>query len=163
MNLTMGLRKAAKFNSEVEALVCGDVRLDRRGFVDRVARLASVLRDLGMGDGDRVAMLATNGQSYIEYYFAVLWGGGVIVPINSRFALPEMIDQARDASPVVLIVDAAFSETGVRLKEAAPSIKSLLYAGADPVPAGAIDYEGALGAVQPIDDRMRGGDDLACI
>ena len=163
MNLTMGLRKAARFESEKEALVCGDVRLDRRSFVDRVARLASVLRDLGMGDGDRVAMLATNGQSYIEYYFAVLWGGGVIVPINSRFALPEMIDQARDASPVILIVDATFGDAGVQLKEATPSIRSLLYAGTDPMPSGAIDYERAIAAVQPIDDRMRGGDDLACI
>jgi acyl-CoA synthetase (AMP-forming)/AMP-acid ligase II len=163
MNLTMGLRKAARFESEKEALVCGDVRLDRRSFVDRVARLASVLRDLGMGDGDRVAMLATNGQSYIEYYFAVLWGGGVIVPINSRFALPEMIDQARDASPVILIVDATFGDAGVQLKEATPSIRSLLYAGADPMPSGAIGYERAIAAVQPIDDRMRGGDDLACI
>ena len=163
MNLTMGLRKAAKFGSEVEALVCGDVRLDRRSFVDRVARLAAVLRELGMGDGDRVAMLAANGQSYIEYYFAVLWGGGVIVPINSRFALPEMIDQARDAQPVVLIVDSTFSAAGVQLKEAAPSIRSLVYTGPDPAPAGAIDYERALAAVQPIDDQMRGGDDLACI
>jgi acyl-CoA synthetase (AMP-forming)/AMP-acid ligase II len=163
MNLTMGLRKAVKFGGEAEALICGDVRLDQRSFVDRVARLASVLRELGMGDGDRVAMLAANGQSYIEYYFAVLWGGGVIVPINSRFALPEMIEQARDAAPVVLIVDATFRDSGVQLKEAAPSIKALLYVGTDLRPAGAIAYEGALAAGRPIEDRMRGGDDLACI
>ena len=159
----MGLRKAARFGGDTEALVCGDVRLDRRSFVDRVARLASVLRGLGMGDGERVAMLATNGQSYIEFYFAVLWGGGVIVPINSRFALPEMVDQALDASPVILIVDATFGGIGVQLKEAVTSITSLIYTGADPAPAGAIDYESALAAARPIDDRMRGGDDLACI
>jgi acyl-CoA synthetase (AMP-forming)/AMP-acid ligase II len=163
MNLTMGLRKAAGFGSDAEALVCGDVRLSRRDFVDRVARLAAVLRDLGMGDGDRVAMLAANGQHYIEFYFAVLWGGGVIVPINSRFALPEMIEQVRDASPVVLIVDDSFSAAGAQLTEAATSIKALLYAGAGPAPVMAIDYEAALAATQPIADRLRGGEDLACI
>jgi len=80
-----------------------------------VARLASVLVEFGMADGDRVAMLAANGQHYIEYYFGVLWGGGVIVPINSRFALPEMIEQIRDASPTVLIVDENFADIGAQL------------------------------------------------
>jgi len=80
MNLTTGLRKAIAFDTDAnaEALVCGDARLDNRTFVDRVARLASALVEFGMGDGDRVAMLAANGQHYIEYYFGVLWGGGVI-------------------------------------------------------------------------------------
>lgn len=163
MNLTMGLRKAVRSNSDVEMLVCGDVRVDRRGFVGRVARLASVLRDLGMTDGDRVAMLAANGQSYIEFYFAVLWGGGVIVPINSRFSPHEMIDQARDATPVSLIVDATFAAAGAEIKAAAPSIRSLLHTGPQPVPTDFISYESALAAARPIDDAMRKGDDLACL
>ncbi len=163
MNLTTGLRKATRFGSDADALVCGDVRLDRRTFVDRVARLASALRELGMGDGDRVAMLAANGQHYIEFYFAVLWGGGVIVPINSRFALAEMIEQVRDASPVALIVDDNFADAGAQLAEIAPSIKALLFAGTGPAPATATDYERALASAPPIDDRMRSGEDLACI
>ncbi|CAN5336222.1 long-chain fatty acid--CoA ligase [soil metagenome] len=163
MNLTMGLRKAAKFAGDAEALVCGDARLDNRTFVDRVARLAGALRELGMGDGDRVAMLAANAQHYIEYYFGVLWGGGVIVPINSRFARPEMIEQIRDASPVVLIVDEHFAETGARLAGSAPSVKALLYAGAGKAPGKALDYEAVLAATSPREDALRGGEDLACI
>jgi long-chain acyl-CoA synthetase len=163
MNLTMGLRKAARFDGDAEALACGEVRLDRRTLVDRVARLASVLRDLGMGDGDRVAMLAANGQHYIEFYFAVLWGGGVIVPINSRFALPEMIEQIRDASPVVLIVDQTFAETGAQLTEAAPSVKAMLSVAAGEAGLKAFDYETMLAAAKPREDALRGGEDLACI
>lgn len=163
MNLTMGLRKAARFGGDAEALVCGEARLDRRTLVDRVARLASVLRDLGMGDGDRVAMLAANGQHYIEFYFAVLWGGGVIVPINSRFALPEMIEQIRDASPVVLIVDQTFAETGAQLTEAAPSVKAMLSVAVGKAGPKAFDYESMLAAAQPREDALRGGEDLACI
>ena len=163
MNLTMGLRKAIAFGGDAEALVCGDVRLDHCTFVDRVARLAAALRDLGMGNGDRVAMLAANGQHYIEYYFGVLWGGGVIVPINSRFALPEMIEQIRDAGPTVLIVDGNFAEIGAQLAEAAPSVKALLYAGAGKAPGKALDYEAVLAGAHPCEDALRGGDDLACI
>ena len=163
MNLTMGLRKAIAFGGDAEALVSGDVRLDYRTFVDRVARLAAALRDLGMGDGDRVAMLAANGQHYIEYYFGVLWGGGVIVPINSRFALPEMIEQIRDAGPTILIVDGNFAETGAQLAESAPSVRALVYAGAGKAPAKALDYETVLAGARPSEDALRGGEDLACI
>jgi long-chain acyl-CoA synthetase len=163
MNLTMGLRKAIAFDANAEALVCGDVRLDNRTFVDRVARLASALVEFGMGDDDRVAMLAANGQHYIEYYFGVLWGGGVIVPINSRFALPEMIEQIRDAGPTVLIVDENFADIGAQLAEAAPSVKALLYAGAGEAPPKAVNYEAVLAAARPREDALRGGEQLACI
>ena len=163
MNLTMGLRKAAAFGGDAEALVCGDVRLDRRAFVDRVARLAAALRDFGMKDGDRVAMLAANGQHYIEFYFAVLWGGGVVVPINSRFSLAEMIEQISDAGPVVLICDETFAETSEQLADSASSIKAILSVGSGQRPAKSFDYEAVLAATRPCDDALRGGEDLACI
>ncbi|MEW6639480.1 MAG: long-chain-fatty-acid--CoA ligase [Pseudomonadota bacterium] len=163
MNLTAGLRKAAAFGSDTTALVSGDTRLDRRTFVDRVARLAAVLRALGMGVGDRVAMLAQNGQPYIEFYFAVLWGGGVIVPVNSRFALPEMIEQLRDASPVVLMVDAHFADLGAELAAAAPSVRAVLHAGPGEARDGAFAGEAAIAAARPAEDALRGGEDLACI
>jgi long-chain acyl-CoA synthetase len=92
-----------------------------------------------------------------------LWGGGVIVPINSRFALPEMIEQIRDASPTVLIVDENFADIGAQLAEAAPSVKALLYVGAGEAPPKAVNYEAVLDAARPRDDALRGGEQLACI
>ena len=76
-----------------------------REFVDRVARLAAVLRDLGMQDGDRVAMLGTTATAISSFISAFSGLAMFVVPINSRFALPEMIEQVEDAEPVVLIVD----------------------------------------------------------
>jgi len=124
MVLTMGLRRSLALDAEAEALVSDGARLTRRGMVDRVARLASVLRNLGMQDDDRVAMLAPNGQHYIEFYFGVLWGGGIVVPVNSRFALAEMIEQVRDAEPFALIVDKTFAEMGNALAQSVPSIRA---------------------------------------
>jgi long-chain acyl-CoA synthetase len=129
MVLTMGLRRSLALDAEAEALVSDESRLSRREMVDRIARLASVLRDLGMQDDDRVAMLAPNGQYYIEFYFGVLWGGGIVVPVNSRFALAEMIEQVRDAEPFALIVDKTFVEMGEALAQSVPSIKALIIVG----------------------------------
>ena len=60
-------------------------------FENRVARLATVLRELGVGSGDRVAMLAHSSHRYIEYYYGSLWSGGIIFPLNARLALPELV------------------------------------------------------------------------
>lgn len=163
MNLTMGLRKAAAFDADAPALVCGDIRLTRRGLLDRVARLASALRELGMRDGDRVAMLAANGHAYVEFYFAVLWGGGVVVPVNSRFSLAEMVEQVADAGPVVLIADQAFAQAATQVQGEAPSIRTVLQIGMSSSSGNVVDYETAIADARPCEDAMRSGEDLACL
>jgi long-chain acyl-CoA synthetase len=166
MVLTMGLRRSLALDANAEALVSDGVRLTRRGMVDRVARLASVLRNLGMQDDDRVAMLAPNGQQYIEFYFGVLWGGGIVVPVNSRFALAEMIEQVRDAEPFALIVDKTFAEMGDALAQSVPSIKALMVVGetgASSRNVQSVNYEDALQSVEPMPDALRGEDDIACL
>jgi long-chain acyl-CoA synthetase len=162
MVLTMGLRRSLALDADAEALVSDDARLTRRELVDRIARLAAVLRNLGMQDGDRVAMLAPNGQRYIEFYFGVLWGGGIVVPVNSRFALAEMIEQVRDSEPVVLIVDASLADMGEELARQVPSIKALMLIGKD-ASDGFVGYEDALASAKPVPDAMRGEDDVACL
>lgn len=167
MTLTMGLRRSLALDPDAEALVSEGTRLTRREMVERVARLASVLSNLGMQDGDRVCMLAPNGQRYIEFYFGVLWGGGIIVPVNSRFALAEMIEQVRDAEPVVLIVDDTFMDMGEELASSVQSIKALVIAGkadaSSRCSGRSISYEDALHTVKPALDALRGEDDIACL
>ena len=163
MNLTMGLRKAIQFRGDAEALICGDVRLSHRAFADRVARLGAALRELGMRDGDRVAMLAANGIAYIEFYFGVLWGGGVMVPINSRFALAEMLEQAADCTPTVLICDRDHREMAEAVMQTTSSIRAMICVDSDTVSAGVYDYESLLAATKPCSDALRSGEDLACI
>lgn len=162
MQLTLGLHRARRHQPDVAALVCGQVSLTWGEVVDRVARLAGTFRDLGIGPGDRVSVLAPNGQAYLETLFATLWAGGVAVPINSRFSRPEMLDQVRDAEPKVLVIDESFADHADALRDAVPGGAALLFVGMGPAPAGALAYEEAA-ASAPIEDAMRGGEDLACI
>ena len=76
MQLAQTVRRAARLEPNRIALVDGAMRLDWRAFEDRVARIASGLRALGVGEGDRVAMLAHNSGRYVEFFFAVVWAGG---------------------------------------------------------------------------------------
>src|SRR5438105_4846832 len=59
-----------------EILVFEDTRLTYGQELERVRRLASMLRDLGIKPGDRVAMLQTNSHQFIEAYYATATLGG---------------------------------------------------------------------------------------
>lgn len=163
MQLTLGLHRARRMRPADLALVDGEVRLGFAELVDRIARLAAVFRSRGLGPDGRVAILAPNGQAYVEALFAAFWAGGVAVPINSRFSAPEMLDQMRDAEPTILVVDAAFSAEAVPLIAGTASLRATLVVGEAPAPAGAVPYEAAIAAAEPAEDALRRGDDLACI
>jgi acyl-CoA synthetase (AMP-forming)/AMP-acid ligase II len=73
-----------------EIFVFEGTRLTYGDALDRVRRLASSLRDLGVQAGDRVAALHTNCNQFIETYYATATLGATFVPLNYRAKLPEL-------------------------------------------------------------------------
>ncbi len=73
-----------------EIIVFEGTRLTYSAALDRVRRLASSLRDLGIKPGDRVAALQTNCHQFIETYYATATLGATFVPLNYRAKLPEV-------------------------------------------------------------------------
>ncbi|MGO3927672.1 class I adenylate-forming enzyme family protein [Rhodopseudomonas pseudopalustris] len=163
MQLTSGLRKATAFRADQTAIVAGERSFTHGELLDRVSRLASAFRAFGVGTGDRVAILAANGHPYVECYFAVLWAGGVVVPVNSRFALAEMIEQVNDAEPSILVCDRSFADVAVQIGEACSCLTAIVAAAAAAGLPGVYDYESAVANAEPCDDAGRGGEDLACL
>ena len=77
-------------------------------FAQRAFRLAQALRALGVGPGDRVAVLAQNCPEYMEAYAAGEFAGWTTVTINFRLASAEIAYILSDSKPKCLIVDAQF-------------------------------------------------------
>lgn len=77
-------RRARKLYGEREAVVDGYSRLTYRQFFDRCDRWSSILQQLGVGQGDRVAYIAPNTHAQLESFYAVPQIGAVLVPINYR-------------------------------------------------------------------------------
>ena len=73
-----------------EILVFEGTRLTYGQELERVRRLASMLRDLGIKPGDRVAMLQTNSHQFIEAYYATATLGATFVPLNYRAKQEEL-------------------------------------------------------------------------
>jgi acyl-CoA synthetase (AMP-forming)/AMP-acid ligase II len=76
----------------------------------RVNRLATSLRELGIGKGDRVALFATDSTQYMEIILACMKLGAVYVPLNFRLARPELETLLRASEARVLFFSDRYAE-----------------------------------------------------
>lgn len=159
VRLTQALERAAWLHGERLATVDGADRRSWREFRDGVSKLAGGLQRLGVGPNDRVAVLANNGVGYLELYYAVLWAGAVIVPLNTRLAEPEIRFQLEDADVRVLFVGAEFLEMARSLQQT----RSLKCVGIGEPLTDGMSLASVRASGEPIAESMRSGDDLAGI
>ena len=98
------LRRAVAVAGDREAVTCGGLRLTYAETWERCRRLVGALHGLGVGRGDRVAIVAPNCHRYLEVYQAVPGAGMVLVPLNPRHSESELRRALDDAGATVLIV-----------------------------------------------------------
>lgn len=87
----MVLSAADRFG-DAEAIVDGPLRLTFTEVVERIRCAAGAFAELGVGEGDRVAIWAPNSAEWIIAAFGLLTAGGVLVPVNTRFKAEEAGD-----------------------------------------------------------------------
>ena len=96
------LRRAVQVGRDRVAVTCGDVVLSYEETWDRCRRLVAGLGRLGLGPGDRVAVVGPNCHRYLELYQAVPGGGMVLVPLNQRHTDAELRYALEDSGTKVL-------------------------------------------------------------
>ena len=82
-------RRARKLYPHREAVVDGELRLTYAQFFDRCDRWSAALQALGVGQGDRVALIAPNTHAMLESFYAVPQLGAVVVPLNYRLTADD--------------------------------------------------------------------------
>jgi len=104
-------------------------------------RFASVLQGLGVGKGDRVAVVLPNCPQFVIGFYGTLKAGGVVVPTNPLYVEREIEHQLRDCGARVVVTLTKFyptvkkvqPQTAVEhvlvtnIKEYFPAIKRLLF------------------------------------
>jgi acyl-CoA synthetase (AMP-forming)/AMP-acid ligase II len=99
----MVLSTADRFG-DAEAVVDGPLRLTFTELVERIRCAAGAFADLGVGEGERVAIWAPNSAEWIIAAFGLLTAGGVLVPVNTRFKTEEAGDIiVRSGAKAVLV------------------------------------------------------------
>jgi acyl-CoA synthetase (AMP-forming)/AMP-acid ligase II len=163
MFITQGLKRAAQVNRQGNATIDGSRKHTWEEFEQRVEKLAGALLALGLEQGGRVAILSFNSDCYLEYFFAVCWAGGIIVPLNVRLTPPELVYMLNDSGAQILVVDEAHTAKLTAIMADASTIRHIIYTVSNHTAGGFLNHETILEAAQPAPDMGRGGDDVAGI
>ena len=108
MNTADFLTIAASIVPDRTAMVFEARRFTYLEFQERVNRLANALSDLGVGRGDRVAIMEVNCNQIPEIYFAAAKLDAIFVPLNFRAKSDELAQMLNSAEPTVLFVGARY-------------------------------------------------------
>ncbi len=158
MYLTQSLHQAVQRDPARTFTVFGARTRTVGESVDRIARLAGALRELGVRTDDRVGILALNSDRYHEFLLAVPWTGAVVIPVNVRWSVAEIAYSLVDCGTDVLVVDDAFAPAVPALREQAPNLRTVIFSGDGDVPDGLLDYEELVADGPAVEDARRGGD-----
>ncbi|MCF8129960.1 MAG: long-chain fatty acid--CoA ligase [Deltaproteobacteria bacterium] len=140
MNWSYILKRNAEVYPDKICLIGSEKRWTYRQLYERTNSLAQGLRDLGVRQGDIVAVLLLNCCEYIEITFAVNQIGAVWLPLNFRLAEAEFQYILENAGAVTLITEGAFVPTAVSLSEKLPGLKQMIVLGSE-APGGSHSYE----------------------
>jgi fatty-acyl-CoA synthase len=118
MDLSDLIDRNADFTPEKPALRYAGRSLTYAALSQRIAGAARALKCvLGVGRGDRVAILAANHPDYLVLLYACARLGALLVPINWRLALAEQLFILADASVKVLLLQEPFVAIAAPLRE----------------------------------------------
>ena len=144
MDLSDLIARNADFTPDKTAIRFGDRALSYAVFHGRIVQTARALKsELGVGRGDRVAVLAANHSDYLVLLYACARLGAMLVTLNWRLAVPEQLYILSDSGAKVLVVDREFSGVVAQLASALPDMKVV---GLDYAPDSAISFDQLLSA-----------------
>ena len=99
------LKRALQIRPKEVAVIDGEKAFTYEELWARCSQLVGALRNLGAEKGDRIAILANNSHQYFEAYMGIPAGGMVVVPLNTRHALPELLYALEDSGAKILLTD----------------------------------------------------------
>jgi long-chain acyl-CoA synthetase len=97
------LREQRRSRPSKTAVVCGGSRWSYPELDERSSRLASLLRERGLGAGGRLLWLGQNCHRAIESLFAAAKLGAIFCPANWRGSAEEIAFVIGDLSPTVVL------------------------------------------------------------
>lgn len=126
MNTSCFFPTFANLPPDQEILVSEDARLTCVDLQQRINRLASALRCVGLGRGSRIGILQMTSNHHVEAYYATSKLGGAFVPLNWR-AKPEELEYLINAAQVdALLVGERFVDLAMSLCSVLPTVKNLV-------------------------------------
>lgn len=108
INLSAFIAFHARQRPDHTAIIYGECQVSYREFDKRIRRLAALLAQRGVREGDVVALFMRNSPAFLEIAFATSYLGAVFLPVNFRLAREEVRYILADAGAKLLFVDEQF-------------------------------------------------------
>ncbi|HBV98504.1 MAG: AMP-dependent synthetase [Peptococcaceae bacterium BICA1-7] len=94
---------SAKRNPEKTAIIFYGRQLSYAQLAGAVIRSASVLHEMGLRKGDRVAIMLPNCPDFVIAYYAILSLGGIVVNTNPMYVEREIEHQTNDSGARMMV------------------------------------------------------------
>ncbi len=122
------------------ALLFEDQRITYAQLLGQANKLGNALRELGIGEGDRVLLRSPTIPPAIVANFAVLKLGAVFTPISPLFSRAEIAHVANDAEAVAIIVHAALLGELEAARADLKTVRHIIVIGGEPAELKAKGY-----------------------
>ena len=104
-------RERARIDRSAVALLEGARQISYGELNDRVNRLVHVFAGYGLGNGDRIAILARNCAAYMEVELAAAKLGVLVAALNWRLSADELSHCIALAEPKLVVVAEDYVDT----------------------------------------------------
>ncbi len=125
-------KHVAAGRGEHVALLFEDQRITYAQLLGQANKFGNALRELGIGEGDRVLLRAPTIPPAIVANFAVLKLGAVITPISPLFSRAEIAHVANDSEAAAIVVHAALLGEVEAARENFKTLRHIIVVGGDP-------------------------------
>ena len=103
----LGKPAASNIAMIVEDDKLGTSQITFAGLAERTSRFGQVLRDLGVGVGERVLVRLPNSLDYPTAFLGAMKRGAIAVPTSTLLTAEEVVYLAQDSGASVLVTDKA--------------------------------------------------------
>lgn len=130
---------------------------------ERVLKLCNVLRDLGVGPGDRVATFAFNNSRHFELYYAVPLLGAILHTVNVRLFDEQISYIVNHANDKVMFVDAEVVDRAAEFASSFETVERYVRLGDGPASIdGILDHDELIASASPITELPEVDENAAC-
>ena len=160
------LRRTAIRLPTKTGIICGTTRWTYAEFDALISRLAAGLAQIGVAEGDKVAVLARNSHGFAALRFALARRGAVMVPINFMLKADEVAYILRHAGAKTLATDSGLAELAQAAAALDTQVAQYLWLpsedASEPV-AGMHNFDTLAACTAPLPEVQLGSYDLAQI
>ncbi|MGQ9474508.1 MAG: long-chain-fatty-acid--CoA ligase [Actinomycetota bacterium] len=164
MNLYQNLVRTTERDPDATALYFGHETISYSELLSRVNRLANALRELGIEEDSKVAILLRNVPEFVISYYAILALGAVVVPLCYMCLAEEVEKIVCDSMVETLITNFEFNDMVKELQGSMCSQISRIIVSEAPELEGVIQFEKLLeSGAETLESVDRSEDDVAAL